>query len=418
MKKGLYFILVLLWCTSGIKAQDFSHLTPEDFDSTQNYGYYFNFIQFKVHRGANVTSSGTDWVRDMFAGSGYWGADLRIGFQTTGKYDWQQVLNYPTYGFGFSTYRFDVDTVANLIGNPAGVYGFFGWPLYRGKGGKFHLDFDAAVGLTYDLNAYDPITNPYNDAVGSKILYYFDFAFSANQRISERLDLNLGAHLIHFSNGRMRTPNLGVNMLGLDLGIRYNLNPMTPYVKYMDPNRQLAVRPELEPKRVLPKYQKYGIWNLWAAAGFNTTSRSGEDENGNPVDLRGPSYFASTLAAEWQYKLSRTFSGGLAFNYFFDGSLGEQYPNGDATVWQRSTVGLGPTFEFFIHRFSFAGTVGFYVYRAEEVKSIRNPIYLRGAFRYRITEHIFAHAALKTMNGAVADYVEFGVGYSIFNNPN
>ena len=417
MKKLYWIILSSLFCFSPLLSQDFTRLGPETLDTTVNYGHYFNFVQVRMHRGSNATSSKNETVKDIFAGSGYWGVDVRIGFQTTGQFEWHRVFNNPSYGLGFSSFWFDQDTVSNLIGNPSGVYGFFGWPVYRGKGGKFHLDFDFAAGLTYDLNAYDPITNPYNDAVGSKILWYFDFDFSGNHMISNRLDLSYGLHLVHFSNGRMRTPNLGVNMVGFDLGLRYNFNPMSPYAKYKDPSRQLAVRPELTPKGTFSSYQNYSIWNLWMAMGFNTTSRNAEDIEGNPQDLRGPTYFASTLAVEWQRKLGRAFAGGVGLNYFYDGSLGEEYDDG-GSLFQKSTIGIGPSFDLFIHRFSFSGTVGFYVYRAEKVKNVRNPLYLRGAFRYRISEKVFAHAALKTMNGAVADYVEFGIGYSIFNNPN
>ena len=137
----------------------------------------------------------------------------------------------------------------------------------------------------------------------------------------------------------------------------------------------------------------------------------------NP-DVRGPTYSASTLAAEWPYKLGRVFSAGLGFNYFFDGSLGEEYEDGGSSLFDRSTIGIGPTFDFYVQRFSFVGTVGFYIFRTEEVKEVRNTMYLRGGVRYRATPKLFFQAALKTMNGAIADYIEFGVGYSIFNDPN
>jgi len=343
---------------------------------------------------------------------------MAIGFQSTGKYEWERVLNYPTYGLGFSSFVFDERDAADLVGNPSGVYGFVGLPLLRGKKKRFfHIDFDAAFGLTYDLNPYDPVTNPYNDAVGSRILFYFDFGLSGNHRLSDRLDLDYGLHLIHFSNGRTRTPNLGVNMVGLDLGMKYYFNPITPYARYADPSRQLALRPEFVPKSELPKYQKYSLWNIWGAAGLNTTNRDSSNIVDGVVDLRGPTYFAATLAGEWQYKLTRSFSLGLGLNYFFDGSLGEMYEEKTPSLWERSTVGIGPTFDFYVQRFSFVGTVGFYVYRADPVKEVRNTMYLRGGIRYRVAPGFFVQAALKTMNGAVADYIEFGIGRTISNDP-
>ena len=242
MNRKIYTILFLLGCLVSAKSQTFNQYQPEQIDTSENYGY-FNFVQLRLHRGSNLTQSKTDWVQDIYSASGYTGLDLRIGFQTTGLFDWEQLLNYPQFGFGFSTFFYGNREVENLVGQPSGVYAFLDLPFHRSRNGKFYATFDLAAGFAYDLNAYDPITNPYNDAVGSKILFYFDFDFAGNHKISQRMDLNYGLHLTHFSNGRTRTPNLGVNMLGLDLGLRYYFNPMRPYVKASGMDFEPPIRP-------------------------------------------------------------------------------------------------------------------------------------------------------------------------------
>ncbi len=413
MKRQILILLLSLLIGSAGYSQEFSKFTPERLDTTRNYGF-FNIVKLDIHRGSNATSSKNDWVKDLFSASGYTALDLRVGWQTTGMYTWEQMLNYPQYGFGFSSFVFDDRETDNLIGQPSGLFAWTALPVTWNRKRTFHFNVDVAAGVTYDLNPYDPITNPYNDAVGSRILAYFDFAAVAYWRLSRRLDLDFGFNLVHFSNGRTRTPNLGVNLLGFNLGLVYHYNPVKNFTKQQRPDYQPPVRPEFI-ERDVPKFKGYSILNLFAAAGWNTTSRDttleGED------DIRGPAYFANTLAAEWSRKHGRVGAYSIGLNYHFDGSLGESYPEGsDPSVWDRSTVGVAFGYELFIERFSIFAQLGLYPFQNEAKKQARGNMYIRGGLRARLTPHVFAYAALKTMNGAVADYIEWGVGYSIFDD--
>ncbi len=414
--KKILLIIIFGAILSTLQGQQLSKFTPELLDTSRNYGF-FNLLKLDIHRGSNATSSGTDWVKDMFTGSGYWALDFRVGWQSTGMYAWEQAINYPQYGFGFSSFIFDERDVNNLLGQPSGLFAWAGFPIIWNKRKTFHFNIDAAAGVTYDVNPYDPITNPYNDALGSKILAYFDFAAVATWRLSRRLDMNLGLNLIHFSNGRTRTPNLGVNLLGLNLGMVYHYNPVKSFTRKVNPDYQPAIRPEFI-HRPLAKFRGYNIWNFFAAAGWNTTQVSvpPDLEETDTFDIRGPSYFASTLAAEFSRKHTRITAYSVGLNYHFDGSLGEVYPSGkDWSLWDRSTVGIAFGYELFIERFSIFAQLGLYMFQNEIKKQERGSMYIRGGLRGRLTPHLFAYAALKTMNGAVADYIEWGIGYSIFN---
>ena len=322
-------------------------------------------------------------------------------------------MRFPEYGFGIGGFFYTVRDVANAIGDPNGFYGFMGIPLHKGKGFKFHIDLDLAAGLTFDLNPYDPITNPYNDAVGSRILFYFNFDLEFKHKLSERLDLTYGLSFIHFSNGRLRTPNLGVNMAGFNIGLRYFFNPLRPYTKKVLPDEKLQLRPNYitEKPEKAPNYFFGRVWTSFGTAATNppvdTTLPPDSTQN-----LAGPNYLTHSTGLDYQYRIGRLFSTGLAISYQFDAGLVEQFPNRDATIWQRSQISLGPHFEFYFNRISIMGQFMIYAYAAPEVKELVGNWHFRAGGRVHINKNLFAQFTLKTRNGGIADWVEWGIGYS------
>ena len=66
------------------------------------------------------------------------------------------------------------------------------------------------------------------------------------------------------------------------------------------------------------------MWNFMAAAGFNTTERAAVDLENNPSDVRGPTYFASTITVEWQKKYGRVGSWGFGLHFHYDGQSGRK----------------------------------------------------------------------------------------------
>jgi hypothetical protein len=102
MKTFQKFVLLLTGILSAVavNSQEISSFDPEDFNAEKNYGY-FNFIHLSVQRGQHP--SGTNYMQDIFS-NGYWAGTLRIGTQSTGRKDWQQIHNYPQYGLGVAAF--------------------------------------------------------------------------------------------------------------------------------------------------------------------------------------------------------------------------------------------------------------------------------------------------------------------------
>ena len=68
---------------------------------------------------------------------------------------------------------------------------------------------------------------------------------------------------------------------------------------------------------------------------------------------------------------------------------------------------------YLIERFSFIFNIGGYIYKPFPQ---RGSWFMRAGGRIGLTPHLDAHIALKTRNGGVADWIEWGVAYKFFKN--
>ena len=67
-------------------------------------------------------------------------------------------------------------------------------------------------------------------------------------------------------------------------------------------------------------------------------------------------------------------------------------------------------FQYLIERFTFYYSLGFYGFKESET---RGTWYMRAGGRIGLTDHIDAHIALKTRNGGIADWIEWGIVYKL-----
>lgn len=63
-----------------------------------------------------------------------------------------------------------------------------------------------------------------------------------------------------------------------------------------------------------------------------------------------------------------------------------------------------------LERFAFIGNVGGYIHKPFEQKG---GFYLRGGGPIGLTENLDTHIALKTRNGGIADWIEWGLAYKL-----
>ncbi|WP_282124360.1 acyloxyacyl hydrolase [Algibacter mikhailovii] len=325
---------------------------------------------------------------------GYGALDLRYSWQPSTDTEWSRDTGYAAYGIGFYSATLGDP---QIFGNPNALYGFVNFFLsnpYR----RNTLEISPALGLTYNLNPFDPETNPLNDAIGAKMAVYFSVNFGGAYKVNREIDLLYGIDFTHFSNGRSFTPNYGLNMFGLNVGMRYNLNTQqrkydnNPYTVNVLPARfQRLARPKS------PKNEYNNSLDLYASIG---TSQN--DSNAGTSHRYGN--FSGIIDYRHYFNKMHGVSAGIDF--MIDGSLAEQYPD----PADHFLLGVHGGYDFMFWRFGIRVQLGTYL---NDDRGKGN-FFLRPAIQYEISKNIFAQMGLKTTNGAAADWIEFGIGWKPF----
>lgn len=364
----------------------------------ENFGF-FNFIEAKGHFGNFVRH--TDSLDDVLKGN-YYSGEVRVGFQSTGKADWQNLYKLPSYGFGF--FHGNVNS-PNEIGNPMAAFFFFNVPIVRG--GKVDFTYDFSSGLAFNFREYDSAENPRNDVLGSKLNIYFNLGLVAFYHLSERMDLSLGFDFTHYSNGAIRTPNKGLNMYGLNVGVRYHLNPVKSFTRLSDPDFQPEIRPQYKIRK-LPPHQRYLEFYTVVSGGLKTTSADLDDR-----DTYHPIF---TWTIDGAYKYAHKGRIGVGFDYIYDGSMERWlnfiYPDSTHDWTDFSHVGVHIGHDLVVQKVSLVTQVGVYLYEGNE----KGFVWARVGLRYDFSDWLFGRLALKTTEGFIADLTELGVGIRIKKN--
>lgn len=362
------------------------------FAQEKNSFRQYRFLEIKGHTGNHLYTGET--LKDALS-NGYGAIEVRYGWHSNNPDGWQNMYLYPSYGFGwYSGFVGDPD----LLGTPGAVYGFISFPLFDHK--RHQMVIEPAAGVSYDLKPYDKNNNAMNDAIGSRVNVYFNMSIGAKYRLNREIDLLYGIDFTHFSNGRIYKPNSGLNMFGPNLGIRYNFNSGQNNVDdSYNPQTVLNVRPNLYYQRKAQKINDFNLL-LYAAGGIVQNDR----------DMgTSKQYGTFTGVFELQYILNTKngFSGGLDF--FFDNSLVDKIPGEGYDVY-----GFHGGYEYLFWRMGVRLQVGsYFTHRDRDLKGL---FFLRPAFKMDLTRHLFVQVGLKTLAGAKADWVEWGMGIRIGKN--
>ncbi|WP_158293217.1 acyloxyacyl hydrolase [Tamlana fucoidanivorans] len=351
----------------------------------------FKTLTVTGHSGAHIYTGESLSEKLQY---GYGGVNLKFSWVPNKEDDWSLDTGYAAYGIGFYTANIGDPEV---FGNPHALFGFINFFLskpYR----RNVLELSPAFGLTYNLEPYNPETNPFNDAIGAKMAVYFSVDFVGAYKLNREIDLIYGVDFKHFSNGRTFTPNFGLNMFGFNGGMRYNFNTnqkrldRDPYTTNVVSSR--FMRPER------PKTRKNDFNNsvdVYAALGVvqNEADKGTNRQFGT---------FSGTIDYRRYFNRMHGISAGLDF--FFDNSLSEKYPE----TSDRFLLAFHYGYDFMFQRFDIRLNVGHYLTDDRG----KGNFFLRPALQYEISKSFYAQFGLKTSAGAAADWIEFGVGIKPF----
>lgn len=365
MKKGLiYFGLLLFLSTQALEAQRLHARLDGGLGGLIRHSKKFEFPS-------------DEWTRSI---------DLSAQWFTNERQGWAQYYNYPTVGAHLRYHTFGNQSV---LGGAVSFYPSVHIPLRR-RPGRGQWDFMFGSGLAHVYRPFDPLENPLNTAIGSRwnTVTRVKFQYSLPVR---GWRWGLYADFTHISNGRMSTPNTGLNTTELGLSVWPARGPTSPDDSAPSP---FTIRK----------------WSVEAAGVLGWTSQS------NYPGPKFPVYVAKVavtraltpvqrlhLGVEWERNMERA--------HFQTGMLG--------IVDRREALDYATAYllylgdEFIFGHVSFGVVAGIYIQTRRETFPIYNQLFARYYFvRNDMHSGAFLTVYLKS-HLATAQYLGFGLGYQL-----
>ena len=337
------------------------------------------YIDVQLFRG-NIIKH-TDDIGHLITGHPD-GFMLSYNWKTFGKKEWEQVYNYPDYGISFHYLDFQNQ--------------YLGYNIALGLHYNFYflnrnLMFRISQGIGVTSNPYDKESNNKNNAFGTRLMdnNYVLLQYK-KENIFNRFGFQAGFMLTHFSNGRLKAPNSGINTFALNVGLNYNLTS----------KKQEFIVDSLPSKASYRERIKYNI-----------AFRTGISEG--PVPHLGQRQFYH-FGFYADKRIGRKSAIQIGTDIFFSRYLIDYieftsvaFPekNSDPnTDYKR--IGLVLGHELFINKLSIETQLGYYVYKPFDYET---NLYQRLGVKYYIYKNIFTGVGLKA-HGGRAEAGEFSIG--------
>jgi hypothetical protein len=309
--------------------------------------------------------------------------ELTLATNSYGRSDWDRAYRFPRLGAGYLYTSLGNDKV---FGHAHAFFLSMDIPFFKIEK-KLSTNYQISFGLAYLSRVFDINENPLNMAISSGLNVYGCFNLNSKYRLDNRSELRAGFGFSHFSNGKLATPNLGINSFTLSAGYSYNLTN-SRYERKLNLNG--------------PKLMKHQA-EVILSGGTKTDDQ-----------VTGIYYLVSSFVADYKYVPTLKYAVGLGADLFYDQSLG---PNkiaeegGASSTTDLFQTGLHAGFYTRYSHLSVMLQIGSYVF-ANYYKYAR--VYSRIGIRYEVFSGILLNLSLKS-HYAIADYIEWGIGYR-FNN--
>lgn len=307
------------------------------------------------------------------------GFEINVGKQTNGSKPWHQYHDYPIMGVMFLETSLGNPDV---LGTADGLYSYLNFHLNTSLKTQFNFRFAAGVG--YISKPFNRFENYKNIAIGSHFNVSINMMYELKHKLSENIQASASFGMTHFSNGAFKTPNLGINIPAVNIGVSYKISIGLPRIKTVF--NSLPLRNEI----------------------FTVVSFGSKEIY--PAD--GDRFSAFSLSAGCSHPLSTKRNLTFGLDFFLDYSnlrsleRINEAPNNDYKVIKEGTF-IGQEISF--SKLLFLMHLGYYyhtLYKGD------GHVYTRIGLRYCVTKHILANIALKT-HYAKADFLEWGIGYKI-----
>ena len=307
------------------------------------------------------------------------GFETKVVFPTDGsKHHAQSLFRYPVWGLGYHYSTLGNDEV---FGRAHALYAFMNIAYWK-PATTLSFDYQIAFGLAYLNKTFDPDDNYFNQAIGSHMNAYIRFSTDIRYYPTSTIGLQGDIGFTHMSSGKMSVPNLGLNTLHVGIGAFYFFNRQN-YCP--NPTAKIPTRRKWEYSAIVSASGKY------------------------PHDYSNQAYpvFSLSMNAERYTSLKRKFGAGVDF--FYDASTRELLESNRKEWKEQYDYNLGAhlSHDLVYNNLSWTIQAGYYLmYGPDKLL----PVYFRTGLRYKMSRQLLASIHIKS-HKAVADFIEFGIGY-------
>lgn len=308
------------------------------------------------------------------------GLEIYLNKNTYGQKAWEAIYNYPDVGFSLGYYDLDNDVLGQAIA--LGLYMDFYFLRTRKSG----LVFKVGTGLVYNTNPYDKVKNNKNVVVSTALAILLQPRLGYYFKINDQVKLTTALTITHFSNGAIKVPNKGINLLTFNLGVAYTFT-----------KEEMAYHKQ----DTVPPFSKKLRYNLGLFSGVHQYTPQLEPEP----------FITFSFYIDKRLSYMSALQAGL--DGFFDLAL-KTYIDHDINLENQTKpdfkrVALIVGHELFISKISILTQLGIYLYSPYKAESA---VYQRYGLKYYFYKNLSASVAFKS-HFAVAESIEFGLNIRI-----
>lgn len=307
--------------------------------------------------------------------------DFSVSFPGYGKDYWEKLYRNPRQGMGFSYWSLGNNDV---FGKAYVLYTFINIPFFR-HAEKISFNYQISCGGAYLPRIFDINKDHLNRAIGSHTNIYIHLGIDGKVTILPRCELVIEAGATHFSNGKTRSPNYGINAGSLSLGLNYSFN------------NKAIVRSDPE----IPSMGNRNAQSVIYSAGTKTYD-----------NLLGRKYFVSSASYNIERILNHKRKIGLGADLSYDGSISEALASEDGTPEKHFNklirFGLHGSYAIRYKQLVLGIQIGHYLYYSRS--TVITPVYNKMSIQYLISRNLIGCISVKS-HMAKADCLEYGIGY-------
>lgn len=299
-------------------------------------------------------------------------AELFVNKLTNGKKAWQVKNGFPETGYSIGYYNYGNESLGATISTLMHIQ-YHLLPSRSPHSLKWHM----GTGLGFNTNPYRQETNNKNNILGSTVTFSLQARLIYTYQVND-WRFSFAPNLTHFSNGSIRQPNKGVNIITANFGISHLIGDQIPFDRDYPEETDRKTR-------------------------FNAVLYSGMKSNVEG----GDAFPFVTIHSGVSRQLTPMSGFATGIDLFYSIAMKKQIED-DAQIQDADFKRLGWVvgYEFYISRVSLVGQFGVYIYRPyKEVP----PVYQRIGIKVDVLPWMYAAANLKT-HAATAEMAEFGVG--------